>query len=130
MIHSGHWRAAYIQEGDEMARARINLSYGIMLTMLAISLVLWSTPAVADDAAGTYKAKCAACHGADGKGETAIGKKMGMKDLASPEVQKMSDDELTTVIADGKDKMPSYKKSLKPEQIKDLVGYIRSLAKK
>jgi len=43
---------------------------------------------------------------------------------------KMSDDELTTIIADGKDKMPSYKKGLKPEQIKDLVGYIRSLAKK
>ncbi len=55
---------------------------------------------------------------------------MGIRDLASPDVQKMSDDELTTVIADGKDKMPSYKKSLKPEQIKDLVAYIRSLAKK
>ena len=55
---------------------------------------------------------------------------MGIKDLASPEVQKMSDGELTAVIADGKDKMPSYKKSLKPEQIKELVGYIRSLAKK
>jgi hypothetical protein len=55
---------------------------------------------------------------------------MGMKDLASPEVQKMSDDELTAVIADGKDKMPSYRKSLKPEQIKELVDYIRSLTKK
>jgi len=55
---------------------------------------------------------------------------MGIRDLASPDVQKMSDDELTTIIADGKDKMPSYKKGLKPEQIKDLVGYIRSLAKK
>ena len=93
-------------------------------------LALWSTPAAADDAAATYKAKCAACHGADGKGDTAMGKKMGMRDLASPEVQKMSDDELITMIADGKDKMPSYKKSLKPEQIKDLVAYIRSLAKK
>jgi len=59
-----------------------------------------------------------------------MGKKFGLKDLASPDVQKMSDDELTTMIADGKDKMPSYKKSLKPEEIKDLVGYIRSLAKK
>ena len=42
----------------------------------------------------------------------------------------MSDDELAAVISDGKDKMPSYKKSLKPEQVKELVGYIRSLAKK
>jgi mono/diheme cytochrome c family protein len=59
-----------------------------------------------------------------------MGKKMGVRDFTSPEVQKMSDDELTTLISDGKDKMPSYRKSLKPDQIKDLVGYIRSLAAK
>ena len=84
----------------------------------------------AQDTASLCKAKCSACHGADGKGDTPMGKKMGLRDLASPDVQKMSDDELTAIIGDGKDKMPSYKKSLKPEQIKDLVGYIRSLAKK
>lgn len=113
-----------------MASVRITLLRGMLLAMLVAGPSLWSTPAVADDAAGLYKAKCAACHGADGKGETAMGKKFGLKDLASADVQKMSDDELTTIIADGKDKMPSYKKSLKPEQIKDMVGYIRSLAKK
>jgi mono/diheme cytochrome c family protein len=101
-----------------------------MLTILAAGLALWSTPATADDAAGTYKAKCAACHGPDGKGETAMGKKFGLKDLASADVQKMSDAELTAMIADGKDKMPSYKKSLKPDQIKELVSYIRSLKEK
>lgn len=99
-----------------------------MLTMLAAGVALCSEPAAADDAA-TYKTKCAACHGADGKGETPMGKKFGLKDLASPEVQKMSDDGLTSIIADGKDKMPSYKKSLKPDEIKGLVAYIRSLAK-
>jgi mono/diheme cytochrome c family protein len=113
-----------------MASVRITLLRGAMFTILVTSLALWSTAATADDAAGLYKAKCAACHGADGKGETAMGKKFGLKDLASPDVQKMSDADLTTMIADGKEKMPSYKKSLKPEQIKDLVGYIRSLAKK
>ena len=59
-----------------------------------------------------------------------MGKKFGLKDLASPDVQKMSDDELTTMIAGGKEKMPSYKKSLKPEQIKDLTAYIRDLGSK
>jgi cytochrome c6 len=109
---------------------KFTLLRGMLMTMLAAGPTLWSTTAIADDAAGLYKAKCAACHGADSKGETAMGKKFGLRDLASPEVQKMSDDELTTIIADGKDKMPIYKKSLKPEQIRDLVGYIRSLAKK
>jgi mono/diheme cytochrome c family protein len=101
-----------------------------LLATLATAIILWGTSLAAQDAAATYKAKCSACHGADAKGETPVGKKMGIKDLASPEVQKMSDDEMTAIIADGKNKMPSYKKSLKPEQIKELVGYLRSLAKK
>jgi cytochrome c6 len=113
-----------------MASATINLFRGGMLVTLALGLALWSKPAAADDAAPTYKAKCSACHSADGKGETAMGKKFGLRDLASPEVQKLSDDELNSIIADGKDKMPSYKKSLKPEQVKELVAYIRSLARK
>ena len=111
-----------------------NMKMGVRRTLLATVAVaivtLWGTVLVGQDAAGLYKGKCSACHGADGKGDTAMGKKMGLRDFASPEVQKRSDDELTAIIADGKDKMPSYKKSLKPEQVKDLVGYIRSLAKK
>jgi cytochrome c6 len=76
-----------------------------------------------------YKTKCAACHGPDGKGETAIGKANKLRDLASPDVQKQSDDELSGVISGGKGKMPAYGKSLKPEQIKDLVTYIRTFKK-
>ena len=103
---------------------------GISVVAVLAAATLWTSPLFAQDAAGLYKAKCSACHGADGKGDNPMGKKMGVRDFTSPEVQKMSDDELTTLISDGKDKMPSYKKSLKPDQIKDLVGYIRSLAAK
>jgi mono/diheme cytochrome c family protein len=77
-----------------------------------------------------YKAKCAACHGADGAGETAMGKANKLQALGSADVQKLSDAELTEIITKGKNKMPGYGKSLKPEQITDLVGYIRSFAKK
>ena len=38
--------------------------------------------------------------------------------------------ELTAAISDGKNKMPGYKKSLAADQIKDLVAYVRSFAKK
>jgi cytochrome c6 len=76
-----------------------------------------------------YKTKCAACHGADGKGETPSGKANKLRDLGSADVQKLTDDELTTITASGKGKMPAYGKSLKPEQIKDLVAFIRSLKK-
>ena len=94
-------------------------------------LFLLCIPAPAQDAgAALYKTKCAACHGPDGKGETAIGKANKLRDLGSPEVQKQSDPELATIIETGKGKMPAYGKSLKAEQVKELVAYIRTLAKK
>jgi mono/diheme cytochrome c family protein len=98
-------------------------------TML-LAFAFMSTTAKADDTAeATYKAKCSSCHGPDGKGETSAGKAMKAGSFAAPEVAKMSDDDLGTAIGKGKNKMPAYEKSLKPEQIKDLVGYIRKLAK-
>ena len=112
-----------------MANMKIGLR--ILAASVALAVItLWSTALVAQDAAGLYKAKCAACHGADGKGDTPMGKKMGLRDFSSPEVQKMSDDELTAVTADGKNKMPAYSKSLKEPEIKDLVAYIRELSEK
>jgi cytochrome c6 len=90
-----------------------------------------SAPAKADTAAAeaTYKAKCAACHGPDGKGETATGKMMKVKDFSSEEVQKMSDADLSAAISSGKGKMPPFK-TLSADQVKDLVAYIRTFAKK
>jgi len=93
---------------------------------------LWflSVPAKADNTAeATFKAKCASCHGPDGKGETSVGKMMKAGDFASDAVQKMSDADLTDAISKGKGKMPAYK-TLTPEQVKDLVGYVRAFGKK
>jgi cytochrome c6 len=112
-----------------MGIARINLYRAPILAMLAAGLALGSTPAAADDAAATYKAKCAMCHGADGKGDTPVGKKMGIRDLTSSDVQKMSDEELITITTKGKNKMPAYENKLSAAQIKDIVAYIRQLAK-
>jgi mono/diheme cytochrome c family protein len=75
-------------------------------------------------AAGYDKAKCAGCHGTDGKGKAA----MKTQDLASPEVQKMSDADLSTIISNGKGKMPAYK-TMTGDQVKDMVAYIRSFKK-
>lgn len=88
---------------------------------------LRGTPANADvaAAAATYKAKCAGCHGADGKGKEA----MKTKDFASADVQKMTDAELTEIITNGKPpKMPPYK-SMSADQVKDMVAYVRSFKK-
>lgn len=80
-----------------------------------------------DDTAVLYKSKCQICHGPDAKGETPAGKKVGAKDLHSPEVAKMSDIELFDVVKKGKAKMPSYDNKITDDQIKALVKYVRSL---
>ncbi len=95
------------------------------IALLAGGLIaVCSSSAVAQDAAATFKAKCAMCHGPDGKGG-----KMGTRDFASADVKKETDAQLTEIITKGKGKMPAYDGKLKDTEIKDLVTYIRSLAK-
>jgi len=74
-----------------------------------------------------FKSKCAMCHGPDGKGQTAMGKNLNIRDLGSTEVQSQSDADLTKIITDGKGKMPKYDGKLTSDQITDLVKYIRTL---
>jgi cytochrome c6 len=105
-------------------------------TMVAVAagMALLALPiaSFADDDAGTlYKSKCAACHGPDGSGNTPAGKSLGVPDLRSDEAQKQTDAQLIDATANGKGKkMPAYKGKLTDDQIKQLVGYIRELAKK
>ena len=98
-----------------------------VLAVMTFALV-FSTWSLADSGAD-FKAKCAMCHGADGKGDTAMGKKFGLKDMGSADVQGKSDADLNTIITKGKDKMPAYDGKLTKEQIDGLVKYIRTLKK-
>ncbi|HEY0160144.1 MAG TPA: cytochrome c [Thermoanaerobaculia bacterium] len=92
--------------------------------------LLFTIPAFGEGAA-LYKQKaCAQCHGADGSGNTPTGKALKARDLRSDGVQQQTDDELAAVITDGRGKMPAYKSSLSAEELRELVTYIRSLAKK
>jgi len=52
---------------------------------------------------------------------------MGVVSFSDPAVAGKSDADLRAVIEKGKNKMPAYGKSLKPEEIQGLVAYIRSL---
>ena len=113
-----------------MNRYTRRMGRGILGLLLCIVFGVLARPAQAQTGGeALYKAKCAGCHGADGKGETAVGKANNVRDLGSAEVQAQSDDAIAGIIGNGKGKMPAYGKSLKAEQIKDLVAYIRSLKK-
>jgi cytochrome c6 len=104
----------------------INLKTFAMASAFAVALGI-PLSAGAQDASALFKSKCAACHGADGTG-SAMGKKLGAHDFTTDEVQKMTDAQLTDIITNGKNKMPKYA-TLKPEEVKGLVAYIRTLKK-
>ncbi len=96
--------------------------------MLAPALA-FSSNAIAETGADTFKARCAPCHGATGAGDTTMGKNLKLHDLSSADVQKQTDDELATTITKGKGRMPAYGTKLTKEQIGDVVKFIRSLKK-
>ncbi len=78
-----------------------------------------------------YEAKCASCHGKDGKGNAALAKALKLEpasmNLISKEVLAKKDEDLIAITNYGKGKMPPYKNKLTEADIKALVEYVRSL---
>jgi cytochrome c553 len=109
-----------------------------MKKLLVISIVAMTVAALsarAEDAKAIYKNNCAKCHGADGKGDTKTGKKLGVKDYTDPKVQaELKDDAAFKAIKEGlKDK--DDKTLMKPAEglsdgdINGLVAYMRTFKK-
>jgi mono/diheme cytochrome c family protein len=86
----------------------------------------WAADATAGQAA--YEKSCKSCHGPDGAGNPAIGKmfKVEMRDLKSPGVQAMSDDDIKKVITAGKGKMKPIA-GVSGVAADNVVAYLRSL---
>jgi cytochrome c6 len=104
----------------------------IYLYALALSVAASFTPKMfaASPASATYSAKCAMCHGADGKGNTPVGKALKVPDYKSPEVLKLTDAQLVASITGGKGKMPAFGSRLSGAEIQGLAKYVRTLQKK
>jgi cytochrome c6 len=98
----------------------------VILVVLMFAVV-FAGSSLAQTGPDTFKAKCAMCHGPDGKGQTAMGKTLNLRDLGSTDVQGQSDADLTNIITNGKGKMPKYDGKLTKDQISDVVKYIRTL---
>jgi mono/diheme cytochrome c family protein len=110
-----------------MNRMFVRISKSLLFAGAVLAFTV--APAHAQSGAALYKSKCAMCHGADGKGDTPVGKALKLRDLGSAEVQKQSDAELIAITADGKGKMPAYKGKLTEAEIKDVVSYVRTFKK-
>ncbi|MGH7485593.1 MAG: c-type cytochrome [bacterium] len=91
----------------------------LILLTLVLSMMFATVAMAAEDGAALYKAKCAACHGPDGK-------KMAKADLSSAAVQGKTDADLAKFVAENP-KHNFTKKGVSDEQIKAIVTFIKTL---
>lgn len=104
----------------------------LVLVAVAFGLATASN-AFAGDAKEIFTRDCVKCHGEDGKGQTKMGGKVGVKDFTAAEVQaKMDDAAMAKAIkegikdSDGKVKMKPYGDTITDEEIKTLVELVRA----
>ena len=103
--------------------------------LITVSLALTAGTTVAADAKDNWVKNCQKCHGADGKGQTVMGKKLKIKDYTDAKVQdSFKDEEAVKVTKEGKkegdkEAMPPYGDKLSDQEIKDLVAYVRKFKK-
>jgi mono/diheme cytochrome c family protein len=92
-----------------------------------------ATPASLAAGKKTYGFDCAMCHGkdGDGKGDLATDMKSKLLDYRDPaSLKDMTDGDLFYIIKNGKGEMTGEGDRSKPDEIWNLVNYVRSLAQK
>jgi cytochrome c553 len=105
----------------------------VLLTIGFAAAALFSASAA--DVKENWDKTCAKCHGPDGKGDTKMGQKLGIKDLTDAKLQgELKDDQAFKAIKEGiKDGEGKIKmkpaEGLSDDEIKALVGHVRTLKK-
>jgi mono/diheme cytochrome c family protein len=91
-----------------------------------------STPASIAEGKRLFGATdCALCHGKDGNGKGVLAKdiSMNLHDWRRPEsLAHFTDGELSYLIVKGKGRMPPYDGKETPEQVWEMINYIRSIS--
>lgn len=104
-----------------------------LLITFALAAALCS--ASAGSAKENYDKGCVKCHGKEGKGDTKMGQKLGVKDYTDAKVQaEMKDDAAFKAIKEGlKDKagkvLMKPAEDLSDDDIKGLVAYMKTFKK-
>lgn len=105
----------------------------LVISVIAAGLAL--VAAQAEDAKVNFEKQCAKCHGPDGKGDTKMGKKLGIKDYSDAKVQEaLKDDAALKALKEGvKDKdgktLMKPAEGLSEDEMKALVKLVRTLKK-
>jgi mono/diheme cytochrome c family protein len=83
--------------------------------------------ASAADGKELYQKNCQSCHGADGNPPPAMATSMGI--LPASALKQKDDATLLRIIAEGAGKMPAYGKKMPEADQKQVLEYMKTLAK-
>ena len=89
------------------------------------------TPAASVDAFAkartNFATNCEPCHGPNGEGGLVKveNKQIKVASLKSDHAKKHTDDELIKIVTGGEEEMPAFKDKLRPEEISELVSFVR-----
>ena len=77
-----------------------------------------------------YADKCARCHGADGAGDTRMGRMTEAPNLTDPEWRRgKSSARMVASVTNGRGQMPAFKNRLSRQEIAAAVAYVRTLGR-
>ena len=104
----------------------------LLLTMAILGTAAFS--AAAADAKANWEKGCLKCHGADGKGETKLGKKAGVKDMTDAKYQAdLKDDKafksIKEGIKDGEKIVMKPAEGMSDDEIRALVAHVWTFKK-
>jgi mono/diheme cytochrome c family protein len=102
----------------------MKIKTGVMLAALMAASTI--SAFAQGSGADTYKAKCQMCHAADGTASGPAGKSMN---VPSFKASKQTEAEMIAETKAGKGKMPAFAGKLTDAQIKEVVGYVKTLQK-
>lgn len=79
-----------------------------------------------------YERECIDCHGANGKGDGRVAKKLEKRpsDLSNPGLREQTDGALLWKVTEGHDPMPTFKNTTSEQERWPVINFIRSLASK
>jgi cytochrome c553 len=132
----GGWLKLLVTGAELRRNSTNNREKRTMKKILVLATIFGCAVAItakAADAKENYDKMCAKCHGPDGKGQTKMGQKLGIKDLTDAKVQaSFTDDQAFKALkeglkdADGKTLMKPVE-GLSDDEIKALVAQVRTL---
>lgn len=111
----------------DLKKVRTIVHLAVRAALLGIAL-----ECAADDPSTLFQRTCSACHGLDGKANTKMARRLGVRDLTQV---RLTDAEIEKTIrhgftdATGKSRMPAFGESLKDEEVKALVEAVKALKK-